>query len=140
MPAKKTSVAIAEDLLSEILSRGAQSTVISRDLERLYTLYARSLKQVDLALAEASLIVDSLNSSLYDANSARMLWGGIEDSVMLEGLAEKWDVDGPALVEKLRGLNEIQSLAIIDASERFWEGKERNGDFEAAVKNCFEIK
>jgi hypothetical protein len=137
---KRTSIYVQGNMDTQIKSRGGRSTVVSRDLERLYTLYSRALKQIDLTVEEGCLIVDSLNSTLHDADSARMLWGGIEDSIELDGLAEKWAVDGPALVEKLKGLNEIQALAIVDAAERFWNGGERNEDIKAAVKDCFGIR
>lgn len=137
---RKTSIYLREELEEKLKFRGKEtSAIINRDMERLYALYLRSLRQVQLSPEEACLITDSLNGSLYDANSARMLWGGIQDSIELEGLAEKWVIDGPALVEKLKQLNEIQCMAIIDAAERYWEECPQE-NIREDVKRFFEIR
>ena len=138
---KKFHVSMAEDVLKLVEERGeARSTVITRDLERLYTLYRRALRRVDLSLDEACLITDALNSSFMTADTAHLLWASIEDAMKYEGLQEKWEVDGKALVEKLRSLNEIQSMAIIDAAEKFWNNeKYRDQDMKIGVTECFGI-
>ena len=137
---QRISVSIYQPLIDQIEERGeARSTIISRDLERLYTLYQRALRRVDLTIDEACLVVDALNSSLMTADTAHLLWAGIEDAIQHENLAEKWGVDGQALVEKLRSLNEVQSMAVIDAAERFWsQQKYRDQDMREAVAECFE--
>ncbi|MDA8212144.1 MAG: hypothetical protein M0021_09745 [Clostridia bacterium] len=133
----RPTIHIRSNLDEQIKSRGSRSTVISRDLERLYTLYRRALAEVKLTIDEACLIVDALNGSLMDANTARLLWANIADAVSMDGLDEKWSVDGPALVEKLRGLSDIQALAVVDAAERFWQGPYRETDIYEAVEECF---
>ena len=137
---QRISVSMYQRLLDQIEERGgARSTIISRDLERLYTLYQRALRRADLTIDEACLITDALNSSLYTADTAHLLWAGVEDAVRHENLAEKWGVDGQALVEKLKSLSEIQSMAVIDAAERFWsQQKYRDQDMREAVAECFE--
>ena len=136
---KKFHISMAEDVLKQVEERGeARSTVITRDLERLYTLYRRALKRTDLTIDEACLITDALNSSLMTADTAHLLWASIEDAIKYEGLHKKWGVDGKALVEKLRSLNEIQSMAIIDAAEKFWNNeKYRDQDMKIGVAECF---
>lgn len=120
--AETISFYIRDPLINELRTRGEnRSAVINRDLDRLYTLYKRALREVPLTVAEAWLIVDTLNGTIMDANSARMLWASVEDAVKLDGLDKKWDVDGQALIEKLRKLNDIQALALVDAAERFWQ-------------------
>ncbi|MFY9604024.1 MAG: hypothetical protein WAR00_05190, partial [bacterium] len=37
------------------------------------------------------------------------------------GLDKKWQVDGKALVKKLKALSHVQALALVDAAERFWQ-------------------
>lgn len=141
MATVKFHVSMAEDVLKQVEERGeARSTVITRDLERLYTLYRRALRRVDLSLDEACLITDALNGSLMTADTAYLLWASVEDAMKYEGLQEKWGVDGKALVEKLLSLNEIQSMAIIDAVERFWNNKKyRDQDMKIGVAECFGI-
>lgn len=139
---QRISVSMYQPLINQIEERGeARSTIISRDLERLYTLYRRSLRRVNLTIDEACLVVDALNSSLMTADTAHLLWASIEDAIQHEDLAKKWGVDGKVLVEKLQSLNEIQSMAVIDAAERFWsQQKYRDQDMREAVAGCFEIK
>jgi hypothetical protein len=75
-----------------------------------------------------------------DANSAHMLYAEAEDGITLEDLAEKWEVDGSALVEKLKGYSDIQCLAICDAAERFWETADENRSIPETVREVFRIK
>ena len=141
MATVKFHVSMAEDVLKQVEERGkARSTVITRDLDRLYTLYRRALRRVGLSLDEACLITDALNGSLMTADTAHLLWASIEEAVKYEGLQEKWGVDGRALEEKLRSLNELQFMAVIDAAERFWNNKKyRYQDMKIGVAECFGI-
>lgn len=114
-----------------------RSGIINRDLERLYTMYRRAIREVPLALAEAQLIIDALNGSIFDAQSAPMLWANIEDACKLDGIDDKWGVDGPALVEKLHGLSAFHCMALIDGSERFWSLPNGERDLNADVRKIF---
>jgi hypothetical protein len=120
MATERISVTLTPDVLKELDARGPRSTVINRDLDRLYALYRRALAQVRLTTKETMLIADALNGILMDVTSVPLLWAQVQDAIALEHLDEKWQVDGQALVDKLRGLNEIQALAVVDAAERFW--------------------
>lgn len=93
--------------------------VAARDLGRYYDLMALALASVDLTLGEASLMVDATNGTMIDLTTAQMLAAEIADSLE-DGLAEKWDVDGRALVAKINGWSLAQRLAVCDAVERFW--------------------
>lgn len=136
--AKTISFYIRSPLREELDLRGSnRSSVINRDLERLYALYHRAIREVPIVEAEAYLICDSLNGSLLDANTAQALWAGIADSIRLDGLDVKWQVDGPALVEKLRGLNALQAMALVDAAERFWVLP--TGDRDTGIRKLFSI-
>lgn len=126
MPVIKTSLSLDPRLAPKIARRGAnRSGVINRDLERYYTLLDRALASTTLTEAEAWLLVDVLNGTIMDATTAHMLWAEVEDGIRLDRLADKWELDGPALVEKLRGLTELQSMVLVDAAERFWEDEDR---------------
>lgn len=100
--------------------RDNRSHIINRDLERLYELYRRAIRETPLTEKESCLIVDALNGSLFDANSAVMLHANIEDACRLDGLGEKWGVDCGGLVDKLRGMSTFHCLALIDAAECWW--------------------
>lgn len=138
-------VSMPLNLVAEVESRVGQksrSDVVSRDLDRLYSLYRRAIGSLDLTVQEASLLLDALNGSIYDVATAPMLWAAVEDRISFDRLDEKWGVDGPALVEKLKALTDVQALAIIDAGERYWYGdtKYQELSFEEAVKELFKIK
>ena len=137
---RNRGVYIPDSIAAELAARGDnRSGIISRDLERLYALYVRALKESQLTLPEACLIVDLLNATIMDASTARMLWAEVEDGIKLDGLAEKWSVDGPALVAKIKALNDIQSLALVDAAERFWV-RHDEGELKEIVKQVFLLK
>lgn len=124
------------DLHDAISSRSgnvAISQVARRDLDRYYTSLAYDLRGVALSEAEALLIADAANGTLWDAHSARLLWAEIEDALPA-GLAAKWDVDGAALVIKLRQLTPGQSLAVVDAIERAWRHADHRDDLRAALR------
>ncbi len=140
MPSKNEyHIVLTPDTAEQIDARGEnRSFTIRRDLDRLYTLYQRNLPR-NLTEGDACLIVDVLNGTIMDANNARMLWAEVEDGCSLEGLAEKWEVDGPALVEKLKQLNDVQALAVVDAAEGFWT-KHDQGDMREIVREVFRIR
>ncbi len=76
-----------------------------------------------LAVNEWLAVFDALNGVWAGDNAALAIQSlpyGVSDHLTLEGAAEKWDVDGPALVKKLEALDWCQRLAVIDAAERFW--------------------
>ncbi len=139
--AKNVGLYLRPETERELVLRGEnRSHIIARDLDRLYTLYRRAIREVPLTEKEACLIVDSLNGTVLDANTAQLLWANIEDSVKLEGLADKWEVDGPVLVEKFKGLSAFQAMALADAAERFWEMADGGKmDVEKGVRKVFNI-
>lgn len=96
-----------------------RNAVVQRDLDRYYTVLTLALAQVHLTPNEALLICDALNGTFIDVYTAQLLHAEIEDSLP-DGLAEKWDVDGAALVAKLRDLSLLQQMAVCDAVERWW--------------------
>lgn len=119
---RTVSIYLRPVLETELETRGDnRNHVIHRDLERLYTLYRLALREVKLTLPECWFLVDMLNGSLMDANTAGLLWADAEDACALDGLDKKWQVDGKAFVEKLKKLSDAQALALVDATERFWQ-------------------
>lgn len=98
---------------------GSVSAAAKRDLDWYYETLAYDLASVTLTEGEAMLILDVCNGTLWESWSARLLWANIDDSLE-DGYAEKWAVDGPALVARLRALTPGQSMAIVDAVERWW--------------------
>ena len=137
--AKTVGIYLRPETEKELAARGEnRSHIIARDLDRFYNLCRRAIREVPLSEKEACLIVDSLNGTVLDANTAQSLWFSIEDSINLDGLADKWGVDGASLVEKLKELNAFQAMAIADAAERFWQMSDRMG-LEEGVQKVFNI-
>lgn len=104
---------------------GGVSAAAKRDLERYYEVLQRDLASITLTEGEAMLILDVCNGTFWSGWSAPLLWADIEDALE-DGYAEKWDVDGPALVARLRALTPGQSMAVVDAVERWWSLENRN--------------
>lgn len=94
------------------------SLVARRDLQRYYALMRRSLPA--FSEPEASLIVDAMRGARTEPHTVEVLWAGVDDAVRGESLDEKWDVDGAALVDRLRSLTPFGALTVADACERFW--------------------
>lgn len=95
---------------------GSPGATAKRDLERYYHLLAVECPTFELN--EARLIVEALNSEDLDWRSARFLWALVDDAMRKDGLDTKWEVDGPALVARLRELTAFQGLAVLDSVER----------------------
>lgn len=138
--AKTVGLYLRTSLEAELEERGDnRSHIINRDLDRLYTLYRRAIREVPLTLKEACLIVDTMNSTLMDANSAQLLWASVEDAINLDGLDVKWEVEGSELVGKLKGLTAFQCMALVDGAERFWNLPDDERVLEAGVRKFFSI-
>ena len=107
--------------------------IVARDLGRYYALLARSLAALTLTEAEASLICDACNGTLWEPHTIPLLWAAVDDAIRLNGLADRWRVDGAALVVKLRALSAGETFALADAVERFWRQPGSN-DHPVAVQ------
>jgi len=94
------------------------SLVAQRDLERYYALLPRVLPS--FTEAEAYLIVESLNGSLWPSDLIHLHWTTIEDAILLDHLDQKWNVDGKQFLARLHQLSPFELIAIRDAAERFW--------------------
>ena len=137
---EKLSISIEAALLPELDARGEErSTVLSRDLIRYYALLREARAQVreSLTPAELSAILDVQNGHWYGQGLLRgeEIWANIEDGCRLDGLAEKWEIDGSALVATLQALEPWHIHALADAIERFWEavGRDENPPLERAL-------
>lgn len=140
MATKSVSVNLRPDILDALAERGQRAPTINRDLTRLYFLYDRALRRLDLTVDEACLIVDAMNGTIHDERTSLMFSFGVEDAIQLDGLDEKWGVDGKALMDKLSILDEIGCMAVVDAAERYWHNeKYRKMDVREGVKEVFGI-
>ena len=121
---KKTGLYIGPELHDLLAAHTEAGRSISSTINSIADRYQETIRRSmpKLTLGEWCLIFDSLNG--YQSRPAVNAVGGITlnvlDSVELDHLDEKWDVDGHALVKKLRAMSWPQLLSILDASERWW--------------------
>lgn len=64
---------------------------------------------------ELNLIADALSGTFVDTTTLRLLWAEVDESLK-DGLAEKWDVDGPVLVGRLREMDMAALAAVVIAA------------------------
>lgn len=121
--AKKSGIYIGAELDAAIgvLGSGTVSSRVNRIGDRYAEIIRRVQIEKRLDEAEWNLVRDSLNGTLHEpASQIRGVWQGVEDSITLDGLAEKWGVDGDALLAKLRDLTYVEEVALVEAVERWW--------------------
>lgn len=80
-------------------------------------------RKLDLKKNEVEYIFNSLDGIILNALSVQMLHARIEDSAVYDNLHLKYDVDVKRLSEKIKNMNNLQRLAIIDAAQVFWYSK-----------------
>lgn len=110
----------------------SRSGAVSRALERYAEVCRRHLPQ--LSREEWMLVCDALNGALIDpAGSVAWCWAEVSDACTLNGAAEKWGVDGAALVSRLQALDYAGLVAVVDVAERFWAAHSRGEDGDEAL-------
>lgn len=99
-------------------------------LERYLYLVASELRDLagQFSLAEASLLADVINGWRIEPHTVGLLWAEVADAP--EETYSRWQVDGPALVARLRNLTYGQSLALTDALQRWWSQGEQAATVE----------
>lgn len=70
--------------------------------------------------AEQNAIHDCCNGTWFEPAFHGSVVANVEDAIPLDGLDKKWQIDGVALVEKLRGLDLAHEVALIESIEQFW--------------------
>jgi hypothetical protein len=113
-----------------------KSEVVSTGLERYDAILQAGRRELAQMLidAETAAILDACNGTLFaDPHSIRLVWANVEDSIP-DGIEAKWGIDAPGLSGKLRSLAYAESVALVDAIERWWrrvgEGEELRGTTE----------
>lgn len=96
------------------------SETARRDLERYYKALPQTLYSINLSYGEAMVIVDALNGYLMTPELPQLMVHNVRDAIQMDGIDEKWGVDGKALIERLAQLSPIECLAVTDAVERWW--------------------
>lgn len=121
-PVVSFRVRLVPGLLSRANADARTPELTSRavtDLNDYYALLERS--RPDLTEGEWLLLMDVLNGTYLDRQSAGYLWAEITDAYDANpSLSEKWGVAVPGLIDKLRWMSRTEQLAVADAVRRFW--------------------
>ena len=112
-------------LLNERVGRLDMSTntVARRDLER-YNVLLDSVRPV-FTRDQAMLLVDVFNGTHFEPieMSLSALWASLDDAE--DAYYQKHGVEKEAFVERVHNLTKAETLAVIDAVERFWNGEDQ---------------
>lgn len=131
MKTQRLSITMPAHTLAQIEARQARpgeeqsydrSATIAKALDRYFYALASARRGLRSRFSEAEqgILLDVANGALFAAPCAV---GFIEAEVaaaIVDGVADKWGVDGPALIKKLKALSYTEKLALIDAAERWW--------------------
>jgi hypothetical protein len=114
----------------------SRSSMISAIADRYAEIVRRAIP--DLTTAEWCLLFDTLNSTwtLDDAAlTAQGIAHNVADGATLDGLGEKWGVDGLDLARRIEALPFAAKVGIIDTVERFWSlGVKEGEDYAGAIQ------
>lgn len=116
--------------------RGEPRSLVARDLlETLFAVYGRELKRTELTRGEALLLCDATKSTFFTPGLAgQEVRLDAEEAIKgPERLAEKWDIDGDALIAKMANWTPGQQAAIADAIKR-WRTLENHEDYDTSLK------
>ena len=111
---------VASRLQARAMPALEPSGVVARDLTRYYALLERERPGALITADEACLIRDALprlREAKRNGRGDATLAGAVEAHARA-GNGTAYEVDVPALVERLRGLGPVQLLAVIDLAER----------------------
>jgi hypothetical protein len=116
----KLSLRVMGALAAQIGARGDVSSAVRSGLERYYYWMDAALRSLagQFSEGEQALLADVNNGTYWEPATLALLSANVEDAE-LEYFA-KWGADRDVMIEKLRGLTELQTAAVVDAIERFW--------------------
>lgn len=146
MPIQKTSVTLDPRILAEIDRRteydseGSRSAIISRHLDRYFSMLARARRELRELLTdgETMLIVDVLNGVAFmDTFGIYLVAHEVADGIALDRLDQKWEVDKQQLMTKLARLNDAQHLALVDSVTLWWNRVSKGEQPEHTAADVF---
>ena len=142
MKTQRLSITIPTHTLAQVEARQAnpqdeqstdRSSTIAKSLDRYFYALAAARRGLRsrFSAGEQGLILDVANGGLFSSPCAINFIEHEVEAALADGAAERWHVDGPALVEKLKTLSYAEKLALIDAAERWWHRAARGEQPEA---------
>ena len=126
MSSKRTTIHIPAAIVDILdLDRDADSgESLSGRITLIVDRYADIVSRHTPALSEGEwkAVMDVMNgyfAGIGNPDAPRWIWASVSDACTGD-LAEKWQIDGPALVEKLRAMDYAAGVAVSEIARRFW--------------------
>jgi len=117
--------------------------VVARDLERYYAALAAAHRRLDglFGVQERWLLLDACNGTLFTKGNAP--WAlpiSVDDAIYYNRADERFQVDGPVLLAKLKSLAEHDMTALVDAIERSWLAADADPNLALGPERMFEVR
>lgn len=108
-------------------------------LESANVLYRQTLRGLKgrFSDGELKLMIDVMNATmLTPVIAGGQLQGNVIGGIALDGLAEKWEIDGEVMIKKLTGCHIFEQHCLEIWANGFWYGgdPDKKLDIEARVK------
>lgn len=133
---RQISVTLSEEILARLTIRGKnRSRIINRDLGRLYRLYQGALSRLSFTSCELALLCEALKFGFVETDFLTT----VIENILLKNLDAKWGVRKEVLLEKLRSLSDIETMALLDAIERVWFINPDQEAFQKTVGKIFYV-
>lgn len=129
MAVDKFSISLSPDVMDQVARRndmgegGNRSWTIAKQMNRYFDMIDHCKRELRSMLsdAECALILDTFNGVAFmDTVSIRYAWHEVDDAITMDSVDAKWQVDGSALVNKLKSLSFGHLIALVDSSEIWW--------------------
>jgi len=138
------SISLPKQTEDKIKTRAGQDQTFSGQIHDDLTLCWALLDRGRLAIREKltrpeiMVLLDVLKGTAWDATVFPMwLRGGlshmVSDGIALDGLDKKWQVTGPALLEKINNLEELETVALLDFCRDMWRQNDTPGHWDTEL-------
>lgn len=105
----------------ELMERDDKPGMAAKEsLHRYFDLLARARRTLRFSPGEAAVLAQTLRSVGYSPDLVDVLWAIVDRKLDEHPWHDVNKVDRKALVDRLRGLNPWQTVAVLDCVERFW--------------------
>jgi hypothetical protein len=130
----KKLITKGSEIEAMLLQRGKDTIAVGlRDLRRYYSLLNHHILELCLTTNEANLICEALKDYRLeeDPNQASGIWKQINTAIQRDQLDRKWSVNS-AFISKIKAINHLQAVALIDSVERYWVKERSNFSHKSA--------
>ena len=113
-------------------SRGDNANEIARrDLTRYYVLINATLPMIQEQFSdqrEWALLRDTIAGAPGLDYSPKALLVSVADAIQIDRADQRFDVDGADLLRRLRALNPLELMTLLDMTERWWVIRSRDDE------------